>query len=185
MARQRVEPLSNGTSPDATITIKQSEFDFLNLCRLAIIPNPDLNIRSNEIVAEGYGRQLIEKMDFEQLQKHLRMMEACAAQSRNILIANPKQRKELAAIREAERKEYAKTEAATSSRPTGKKSNDLEEVQLAHFMELHEVKERTVGLKLMHQLNKAVRDLVKAGFAEPTARETALNMMKQNRQIVK
>lgn len=172
---------------DPTITIKQSEYDFLNLCRLSIIPNPDLNITTNEKSAKLQGLKLIQNMNFETLQKHASMMEACAMQVRLFLNSNPKVRKELSGIRESERlqaqKQQATQEALTSSRPTHKKANDPVELQLAHFMEIYEIKERETGLKLMKEFNKSINDLMKAKFSEKDARDMTVKFMKMNRKL--
>lgn len=175
---------TNSNGQDAMITISQSEYDFLNLCRLAIIPNPDLNSTSNGKVAERYGMELIQNMSFELIQKHVEMMEHLCAQNRLFLNKDPKVKKELAAIREQEGRSLAKLEASTSARPSVKINN--EEVQLAHFMEIHDIKERTVGLDLMKKFNKSIKDLMeKVKLSEADAREMTTKAMKLNRMITK
>ena len=59
---------------DPTLTIKQSEYDYLNMLRLMIIPDPALSVETNKNNAYVQSTRLITEMaSFEEKLLHLQM----------------------------------------------------------------------------------------------------------------
>ena len=81
-----VEPL---TKEDPT----QIKIDLLNICRLAIIPDPTLSVETNKKQAELFGQKLVVLMTLEEKILHLEMLEALAVQMRYTLL--PKDREKI------------------------------------------------------------------------------------------
>lgn len=146
---------------DPTLTIKKSEYDYLNLIRLSFVPNPDLGLTTNENNAMIGCTQLIGQMDFDQKLLFIRMMEACAAQASIAVKQDPKWRKDALTVRENQRQKQAEQEKKTSARPFSKPATDTEELLLAKFMEDHGVTERKVAMKIRAQIEKAVESMCK------------------------
>lgn len=144
---------------DSLVKITQSEFDYLNLIRLMIEPDMDLDRTGNENAAYEKSARFIANMNFEQQQMHLSRIQACVAQVQNAINLNPLKKKESLNEREKEKFARAKREALTSSRPDNKTSEDSEELQLGAFMELHGLTERKLALDYMKRRNKQVKNL--------------------------
>lgn len=142
------------------ISITQTEFDYLNLIRLMIEPDLDIDRVGNENAAYEKSARFIANMSFEQQQLHLSRIQACVAQVQNAINLNPLKKKESLNEREKEKFTRAKREALTSSRPDNKTPEDSEELQLGHFMELHGLTERKTALDYMKRQNKQVRKLL-------------------------
>ena len=201
--RERRSALSNGTPPDYSeitvthascwiqnqrkiddpeITVRQSTYDFANLCRLAIIPELELNAKTNRENAEVEGHKLVQNMDYLEKTMFIERLEAIASFQRMLLKQDPKFNKELLELREKQKASVARVEASTSARPQPKVR--AQDVQLAHFMEIYNIKEAEVGKKLLVQFNKAIQDLQnRSGFDEPTAREMVARVMKLQRKV--
>lgn len=145
---------------DPTLSIKQSEYDLLNMIRLMVTPNQELNIITNENNARIQSVKFIQDMDWEQRTMHLQMLEACVASvSSAVKSLDRKKLKEVANEREKVKFKKAEQEARTSSRPVGKPATDSNEVGLAQFMERYEIKSRKVGQKMLRDRSKAVISL--------------------------
>lgn len=144
---------------DSLVKITQTEFDYLNLIRLMIEPDLDIDRVGNENAAYEKSARFIANMSFEQQQLHLSRIQACVAQVQNAINLNPLKKKESLNEREKEKFTRAKREALTSSRPDNKTPEDSEELQLGHFMEVHGVPERKLAIEYMKRQNKQVRNL--------------------------
>ena len=176
--------LSRPTDP--TLSIKQSDFDFLNLLRLMVVPNPNLsditNCQNAMIQSDRLREFLISQMDWDGVYSHLKMLEACVAAVSIAIKQDHSQLKKRSEAREAEKAKVAAREARTSSRPTSTPTTDPGELQLATFMELHAIAERKTALKLMRDKNKAVAAWIKAGVPEKMALEMVTkNLIEQGR----
>lgn len=166
------------SDPEATTIIKQSELDFLNILRLMVIPDSDLSVTTNENNAMIQNKRLVENMSLDDAMLHLRMMEASVAACSIYIRTHPKFRKEALSEREKKHSAKAKTEALTSSRPAGVKSDDSEEIALGTFMEMFGLKERTSAKAIYRDRNKAIQGLMKTnGMPEPMARDIVTQML--------
>ncbi len=161
---------------DPTLSIKQSEYDYLNLCRLMIEPSMELSAVTNEnnamISANKYVQTLVHNLDFDAAYMHLKKLEACVTEV-GLFVAkqDKKELKRRADEREKANEKKAKQEAKTSSRPVQKPADDEHEVLLAAFMARNEIKSRVVGQKLWSDRNKAINGWLKAGIAKNVAEE--------------
>lgn len=174
------------TISDPNQSIKQSELDILNACRLMIYPDMHLAKSTNESNAMIYGQKLISQMSNDEIYAHIGMMEACIAQASLLVHSNKDELKKRADKREADKFKTAKQQAQTSSRPSGTKADDSGEVELATFMENFGIKSRKVALKLQRDRDKAVEGLVKllhipSLLAKQTADESLLKNIKQGK----
>ena len=174
------------TLVDPTQSIKQSELDILNACRLMIYPDMHLAKSTNESNAMIYGQKLISQMSNDEIYAHIGMMEACIAQASLLVHSNKDELKKRADKREADKFKTAKQQAQTSSRPAGTKADESGEVELATFMENFGIKSRKVALKLQRDRDKAVEGLVKllhipSLLAKQTADESLLKNIKQGK----
>lgn len=166
--------LTESSSNDPTLTIKQSEYDLLNMIRLMVTPNVELSDVTNENNACSQNQRLIANMNFEEKILHLKMMEACAAACSISLRTTKEYRKEAFKEREERQKKQAEKQRLTSSKPVGKSVEDKEEVLLGTFMELHGLTERKSAQKIMKDTWKAIRQMTEIGIPEPLARENII-----------
>lgn len=156
-------------SLDPTLTIKQSEYDRLNAARLMVDPDMNLSIACNEnnalLRAQAFASSLVENMSFDKAYVHLKMLEACVA-AVNVFIAKQDRAaiKARASERESVNFKKAQAEALTSSRPTGKSINDLDEIELGKFMVEFNIKDRKVAHALKKTRDKAILSLTKLGI---------------------
>ena len=155
-------------------SLNPSEYDYLNLIRLSVIPDLELSLVSNENVAMNMSARLVADMDFEQLSLHLKMLQACEAQVRIAILQHPKYRKDALKERESKHFDKARKEAATSSRPVTKSADDSEEVTLGVFMSQHGLTERSTAKKIFSQARKTIESLTKLGVPEELARENVM-----------
>ncbi len=160
-----------------TVSISDSELDYLNLCRLLVTPNTDLSAVSNENIAMNASARLLKDMNHEQKLLHITMMQACIAQAQIIVKQDKEYKKDGLAEREKKHFDKARREAITSTRPATKTSEDSEELQLGHFMELHEITERKLGLEYMKKYNNGVKQFLKIGMAEQVARDMSIKAL--------
>lgn len=175
--------------PDKMTTIKQSDYDYLNILRLTFEPNTSLSTDTNEKEAGIWAPHLVENMNFEQkCLLQARMMAAIEAIGRAKL-QDKDYRRNYLDERERERFKKAKETTAISPKPnhgivTPKESK---EAQLAHFIELHFNSNpgHDIAKKILGEMNKSIDGLVKVGVPEPTAREQVLNILKQQKRIEK
>ena len=165
------ENLQASSASDPILSIRQSEYDFLNSLRLMCVPNVELSDTTNENNASGQNKKLIAGMNFEQKMIHLKMMEACVASCSIVLRTTKEYRKEAFKEREERQKKQAEKQKLTSSRPTGKSIESQEEILLGTFMEIHGLSERKTAQKIMKDTWKAIEGLVKIGIPEKMARE--------------
>ena len=156
---------------DPTLAIKQSEFDFLNLIRLSVIPDISLSLTTNENNAMIQSSKLIKDWDFDKTYAHLKMLEACVAQVSIAVSQNKEQRKKLEEHRDKEQKKKAQKEALTSSRPVTKSADDIKEEQLGLFMQNFGFKSRKTALTQWALREKSVKGFVACGIAEVEARK--------------
>jgi hypothetical protein len=71
---------------EGTQSIRQSQLDFLNWCRLAIIPEPAVSIETSCETAKLAQLQLVTSMTLEQKFSHLKMLETLAVQMHLVLL---------------------------------------------------------------------------------------------------
>ena len=153
------------------VYIKQSEYDFLNLLRLTLIPQVELSSIENENNAALYGKQFLAGMDYERKALHLKRLEAYVEVNQSVLRQDPQFNRKYIEERDKEHASKAKQEKVTSSRPVGRKPEAPKELQLGAFMELHGFTERKTAQKLMNRWNDAINSLMKLGVPETEARE--------------
>jgi hypothetical protein len=156
-------------SHEPTITIKQSEYDYLNLIRLMVTPNMELSAESNEKIAWNSTCRFIQNMDMEQKGIHLAMMQNIVAQLCVAVTQDPKWSKNVLKDREKKRFDQSKQEAITSSRPPSKTIIDTQEIELGQFMKTFGLKERKPAMKLLGQIKKAAGDWAKATSTQDQA----------------
>lgn len=159
-------------NPDPTLSIKQSEYDFLNLLRLALIGDPELSVETNENNAMMASERLIKDMDWDATYLHLKKLEACIAVVSIAVAPTRKELKAHIAERESHRARVAKKEEATSSRPVGKKPDEASEVLLAEFMRLNNIQSREAAKKLKRDRDKAILALTSLGIPEGVAQSS-------------
>jgi len=167
---------------DATLSIKQSEYDLLNISRLMTWPDENLNDTTNENNACIQNARYISSMSFDQKLQHLKMLEACVASVSIALRTSKDYRKEAFKEREEKAKKQADKERLTSSRPAQSAVEKPEELALGTFMELHGLTERKVAMQLQREYEKCVAGFVKVGIKELDARKLTIDtMVKQGR----
>jgi hypothetical protein len=180
IASRRLESLDL----NPTLSIKQSTFNLLNAARLMVDPDMNLAIHTNENNAMLRSREFcdgllvssnpigttVDKMSFDAIYTHQKMLEACLA-AVSLLIAKQDRPaiKARADAREAIAFKKATQEAKTSARPVQKAADDSNEVELAKFMEMFNIKERKLGLDLKRRRDKAIDALVKMGIPQAVA----------------
>jgi hypothetical protein len=145
------------------VPVSSLELDYLNMIRLSVIPDMELSLITNENNARLQSTRLVSEMDFEQKSLHLKMLEACVAQTQIAIQQDPKRRKDALAEREKRHFDKARKEALTSSRPTTKAVDDSEEIALGQFMSDHGLLERKAALKIFKQRNNSIDMLTKFG----------------------
>ena len=176
-ARCRVPGPGLDISSDPTLSVKQSYFDWLNTCRLCIQPDMALSKSTNETNAQVYHARFIEKMTFDEVYTHIGMMEACVMQARLAVSKDKEVLKKRADAREEHKFAQAKRQADTSTRPSGKSSEDEKEVSLALFMTNFSITSRKVALRLQKDRDKSAASLnaiVKNSVAAMDAANTML-----------
>lgn len=171
LTHMRCSIVTHSASDDPTLSVKQSDLDYLNILRLMVVPDSDLNIVTNENNAMIQSARLISSMNFDQKLMHLKMLEACVAQCSVTIRTSPEYRKDLALEKQRGTEKRAKLESITSSRPAGKSLDAPEEIALGTFMEMHGLSERTLAKKILSDRNKAINSLVGLGIPEALARE--------------
>lgn len=176
----------NHLDKDPTLSIRQSEYDYLNLIRLSVIPDTDLNQVTNENNAMIYSTRLVQNMNFEQKSLHMSKLQACLAQVQIAIRKDPEFKKGYLEDREKQKFAKANREALTSSRPVSKSAESPEEIQLGTFMELHELTDRKIALKVMQDMNKGIKSFMTSlKVSEPLAREMSLKILKDTGRIKK
>lgn len=175
----RCEVVDKPAAQDSVLSIKQSEYDFLNMLRLMCTPNRELSGVTNENNAMIQSSRLIADMDFDSRLLHLKMMEACVAQVSIALRTDKSYRKEAFKEREEREKKLAEKQKLVSSSPKPPKvaAVDPEEIALGTFMELHGLTERKTAQSAMRDMWKAVKGLTACGIPEPMARENVVKQM--------
>lgn len=171
LTHMRCSIVTHSASDDPTLSVKQSDLDYLNILRLMVVPDSDLNIVTNENNAMIQSARLIQSMSFDQKLMHLKMLEACVAQCSVTIRTSPEFRKDLALERQKVTEKKARVESITSSRPTSKSADAPEEIALGTFMEMHGLSERTSAKRIYSDRNKAINSLVGLGIPETIARE--------------
>ena len=163
---------------DPTLSIKQSEYDYLNMLRLMVIPDEQLSVTTNENNAMIQCNRLITSMaSFDEKLLHLRMLEACVAQASIAVRTDPKYRKDALAEREKKHQERVKKEALTSSRPTSVPATDIEEQRIGAFMQKYGLKDRKIALTILKDRDKAVTGFTKSGIPTIQAIDLVEGMM--------
>jgi len=168
-----------------TVTITQTELDLLNICRLMIDPDLEKDFTENENKSFENAAKFIAGMNYEQKCKHQAKLEACLAEIQNAIKKDPHYKKESLAEREKSRYNDARKEALTSSRPASKTPNDVKEIQIGQFMEMHGISDRSTAKKIVADFNKSVQHMMKLGNTEPEAREFCLKMLRDTGRIKK
>lgn len=178
----RCELSESHTIQDATLSIKQSEYTFLNLLRLKCIPNPDLSDDTNISNAALACENLITRMDFEAQRVHLLMMESALEVVQRHLRNNREELKTKFQESEKEKIKQAKREALTSARPTSKKADSPEEQSLALFMETHGLTDRKVALTIWKKRENGIQQMLKLfpKMNESTVRDSVTADMVKN-----
>lgn len=171
--------------PDATITIKRSDWEILNVLRLAITPDLELSDVTNENQAIiTYSKFLqINKMDHEMLLIHGRMLEACAAQAKIALSQNAEHRNEIQAQRKKkfdkiEKDRQASLKAAAKEAPAKEPSSrENKRVAVETFMEVFGLSDYASAKTLFNERQKFIDAQIKYGMTEVVARETVNAML--------
>jgi hypothetical protein len=167
---------------DATLSIKQSEYDLLNISRLMTWPDVNLNDTTNENNAYIQSQRLISGMSFDQITQHLKMLEACVASVSIALRTSKDYRKDAFKERDEASKKRADKEKLTSSRPTKNVVDDPQELALGTFMELHGLTERKVAMQIQRDYEKSIKGFMAVGVKELDARKLVIDtMVKQGR----
>lgn len=182
----RCEAITHPTAEqDPTRTIKQSEYDYLNMLRLMVIPDLQLSVTTNENNAMiQCGRLIVSMQSFDEKLLHLRMLEACVAQASIAVRTDPKYRKDALADREKKHQQKAQTEALTSSRPVGKPADDTEEQRIGAFMQKYSLKDRKVALTILKDRDKAIVGFTKSGIPTIQAIDLVEGMMIKSGRLV-
>lgn len=171
---------------DPTLSIKQSEYDYLNLIRLMIEPDQDLSVITNENNAMIRVQQWMTGLSsFDDKSVALKKLEACVAQASIIVRTDPKYRKDALKERDAKREKTAKQEALTSSRPANKPADDDAEVRLGSFMQEHDLKDRKVAQTIMRDYDKAVLGFTKTGIPMSMALTLVTQAMVKSGRLTK
>jgi hypothetical protein len=149
---------------DPTLSIKQTEYDLLNLIRLMVTPDLQLSSVTNENNAMIYSSRLVVDMTFDEKLLHMKMLQACVANVSIAVRQDPKYRKDALVEREKKHLEQAKQEQKTSQRPQGKSATDENEVYLAEFMRRFSIVDRKVAMKIKRDRDKAINALTELGI---------------------
>lgn len=169
----RCESLTHPTlEQDPTRSIKQSEYDYLNMIRLAVLPDTQLSVVTNENNAMIYEQKLVTSMSFDEKLLHMKMLEACLAQCSIALRQDPKYRKDALQEREKRHIERAKKEALTSSRPVSKPPEDEKEILLGEFMRINQITDRKTAQRVWKDREKAINGWMACGM--DLAKSTAM-----------
>ena len=166
---------------EMTVPIKQTDLDFLNLIRLLVIPDMDLDQNSNEKIAYNASVQLIKNMNIEQTFIYMKKIESCLAQIQVARAQNPSLRKTI----DAERTVKARTESVGSAKSSSATPKSAKEVELSTFMELHGLEDRKEASEVLKERNKAIKSMMAAGFQEEQAREMTNAMLLEQGRIKK
>lgn len=163
---------------DPSVALKQSYLDYLNNARLLIEPDVDLSRESNEKLAGLAAEKWLADKPLDYILLFLRRMESIVAHTS---IRLRKDRKVIEA--ELDKRERAKfaaaqRDAATSSRPAAKKSDDSDELAIAAFMRDNHITDRKTAQKKMKDRQKAMDHLIKLGLTEEAALESINKNMK-------
>lgn len=156
------------------VEVNQSRLDRNNLARLTITPNLELSVQSNQHAAVLSNRKFIHEMNFEEIYVQLQMFQALAADC-SLMLKQDKGKtaseiKKDLEKRESEKFKRAEQEARTSSRPTGKSPESVDEVRLAWYCEKFGVKDRKIAMKNMKLRDKAIESMMKTlGISEEKA----------------
>jgi hypothetical protein len=175
---------------DPTLSIKQSEYDYLNLIRLCGFPNLDLSVVTNENNAMIYETRLLEAMSFEQKLIHLKMLEACVAQAGLAVRQDSSYRKNALEEREKVHQKRAKNEQLVSSKSPAKSLEsaleDPIELAVGLFMQEHDLKERKVAMQLWKEREKSVKLIMSVAkgdskMEQAIREQVTLEMIKKER----
>lgn len=153
----RCEALTHPTfEQDPTRSIKQSEYDYLNMVRLPM-PDIQLSVTTNENNGMIYCNRLVVDMTFEEKLLFERILQAALAQCQIAVHTDPKFKKDALKEREAKHAKEAKKEALTSSRPVTKSPDDIEEQRIGAFMLKYGLTDRKTTLSILRDRDRAIQ----------------------------
>lgn len=149
---------------DPSQSIKQSEYDYLNMIRLSVEPDKNLSEETNENNSLIHTGRFVDQMDWDSRYLYMKKLEACLARVQISLNCDKKKIKERLDAREQVKFEEAKVQSRVSSKPVSIPVTDENEILLAAFMERNGITDRKTAIKKARERQKLIEHLTKSGF---------------------
>jgi hypothetical protein len=172
---------------EPTIAIRQSEYDYLNLIRLMIIPDMNLSVITNENNAWIQSARLIQNMSLEQKLVHLSMMQSLVGQLEVAVRQDPDWRKDALKdredkVRRSKPQQEVKHKSTSELEPPPtrrtvqvKEEHKEDEFNLDKFMKDYGLSEREPAKKLFSQIKAAIKGWVRVGSAPELAEKQVID----------
>jgi hypothetical protein len=140
-----IHPACRINDPTAMVSIRASEYKFLNLIRNLVMPETDCSIELNGIRSIPYGRELVAEMEYDKLARTLERMERISSLIRIAIMQDPDHKKKQIADKITFEKAAKAQIASTSPKETKeakepKESHQPSEKEIAYQVFLLEFK---------------------------------------------
>jgi hypothetical protein len=170
-----IHPACRINDPTATVTVRASEYKFLNLIRNLVMPDLDCSVELNGIRAVPHGRDLIADMEYEKLARTLERMEKIASLIRIAIMQDPDHKKKQIADKvtfERLAKEQIKASQPAKEPKEAKKPNEKELIY-AEFLKDFSLPDNQESKKTFSSWFKTVTGWQSAGIPFDEAKNMA------------